>query len=90
MSNYLTKVTDHFFLSQFLQREKDRKDNYQGEFVELNKSQEALDIIAADNRERFRSRLRANKKKIEQAKEDRPSLLLRHDQVRDREAVCIC
>jgi F0F1-type ATP synthase epsilon subunit len=64
-----------------LQRDRDRKENYQGGFVELNKSQAEIDAIAAENRQRFRARLRENKMKIEQAAEARPSLLIRHDQV---------
>lgn len=55
-----------------------------GGFVELNKSQAEIDAIAAENRERFRTRLRENRRKIEMAAEARPSLLIRHDQV------CIC
>jgi hypothetical protein len=52
-----------------------------GGFVELNKSQAEIDAIAAENRERFRTRLRENRRKIEMAAEARPSLLIRHDQV---------
>lgn len=47
----------------------------------MNKSQAEIDAVAAENRQRFRARLRENKMKIEQAAEARPSLLIRHDQV---------
>jgi hypothetical protein len=60
------------------ERERDRRENYKGEFVELRQAQD--DALAAENRESYRNSLRANKKKIEQAKMDRPSLILRHDQ----------
>lgn len=48
----------------------------------MNKSQAEIDAIAAENRMVFRNRLRENKRKIELAAESRPSLLIRHDQVR--------
>ena len=47
----------------------------------MNLSQDVTDAIAAENRETYRNKLRANKKKIEEAQEARPSLILRHDQV---------
>ena len=49
--------------------------------MELNLSQDVTDAMAAENRESYRNSLRANKKKIAQAQESRPSLILRHDQV---------
>ena len=49
--------------------------------MELKKSQTEIDAVAAENRERFRTRLRENQSRINQAAEARPSLLIRHDQV---------
>jgi hypothetical protein len=60
------------------ERERDRRENYKGEFVELKQAQD--DALSAQNRESYRNSLRANKKRIDQAKTDRPSLILRHDQ----------
>ena len=47
----------------------------------MKKSQTEIDAVAAENRERFRTRLRENQSRINQAAEARPSLLIRHDQV---------
>ena len=47
----------------------------------MKKSQTEIDAVAAESRERFRTRLRENQSRINQAAEARPSLLIRHDQV---------